>query len=146
MPPIRIDFYLLKSGEPDQRSQLACRLLEKAYLRGHSVFVFCNNKAEAEHLDDLLWSFKEASFIPHNLQGEGPEPPPPIQIGYSDEPRGFNDILLNLADEIPPFVSRFKRVMELVLNEEKAKEISRNHYRAYREKRYELQTHDIDLN
>lgn len=146
MQPSRVDFYLLKGSDPEQRFLLACRLLEKAYQRGHSVFVFCKDKTEAEHLDDLLWSFKEASFIPHNLQGEGPEPPPPIQIGYGNEPRGFNDILLNLADEIPPFVHRFKRVMELVINEENAKEISRSHYRIYREKRCELQTHEIELN
>lgn len=144
MPPIRVDFYLLKSSEPDKRSLLACRLLEKAYLRGHSVFVYCNNKEEAEHLDDLLWSFKDASFIPHNLQGEGPEPPPPVQIGHGDEPRGFNDILLNLADEIPPFFTRFKRVMEVVLNDEQAKETSRAHYRVYRGRQCELQTHEMD--
>ena len=36
---------------------------------------------------------RTTAFIPHNLQGEGPEPPPPIQIGYQEEPRGFNDII-----------------------------------------------------
>lgn len=144
MPPIRVDFYLLNNSDAEARWLLACRLLEKAYLRGHRVFAYCSNQQDAETLDELLWTFKDNSFIPHNLQGEGPEPPPPVQIGYRDEPRGFNDILLNLAAEIPTFYPRFRRVIEIVANDEAAKELSRNHYREYRAKQCELQTHDMD--
>jgi DNA polymerase-3 subunit chi len=144
MPAPRVDFYLLASSEPQARWLLACRLLEKAYLRGHSVFVYCNNQEQAELIDDLLWTFKEDSFIPHNLQGEGPEPPPPVQIGFQHEPRGFHDILLNLADIIPPFYQRFRRVMSLVSNQDECKELSRIHYREYRSKQCELHTHPVE--
>ena len=143
MLPIRVDFYLLDSDQEQDRWLLACRLLEKAYTRGHRVYVSCNHKNDAEFLDELIWTFKEASFIPHNLQGEGPEPPPPIQIGYEREPRGFNDILLNLSDSIPPFYTRFKRVMELVSNIEIAKEQSRFRYKDYKAKGCELHIHRI---
>lgn len=143
MQSIRVDFYLLANGDEQTRLLLACRLLEKAYFRGHRVFVYCNNQQEAETLDELLWTFKDNSFIPHNIQGEGPEPPPPIQIGYHSEPRGFDDILFNLATEIPIFYSRFRRVIEIVTNNEVAKELSRSHYREYRAKQCELKTHEI---
>ncbi|MFC3909522.1 DNA polymerase III subunit chi [Legionella dresdenensis] len=143
MSQIRIDFYLLSESGSNARWLLACRLLEKAYLRGHRVFVFCNNKEQAELLDELLWTFREDSFIPHNLQGEGPEPPPPIQIGYQGEPRGFNDILLNLSDTIPDFFKRFKRVMEIVGNDDDAKAISRTHYREYKNQQCDLHTHNM---
>ncbi|RMX03843.1 DNA polymerase III subunit chi [Legionella jordanis] len=141
----RIDFYLLKDSEEQSPWLLACRLLEKAYLRNHRVFVFCSNQEDAYRLDELLWTFKDNSFIPHNLQGEGPEPPPPIQIGYQGEPRGFNDILLNLSHEIPTFYGRFRRIMEIVSNNEAAKAVSRNHYREYRMKQCEIHTHEIVL-
>ena len=156
MSSIRVDFYLLQDNagqeEPglknvsqataiNSKALFACRLIEKAYLRGHQLFVYCNNKQDAEALDELLWIFKEDSFIPHNLQGEGPERPPPIQIGYEREPRGFSEILLNFADTIPDFFNRFQRVMEIVPNEEQAKEISRLHYREYRAKGCVLKTH-----
>lgn len=144
MSPIRVDFYLLSSDQSDAKWLVACRLLEKAYSKGHRVFVYCNNIQEAEHLDELLWTFRDDSFIPHNLQGEGPEPPPPIQIGYDKEPRGFNDILLNLSNDIPTFHSKFKRVMELVINVETEKELSRLHYKEYRAKGFDLHTHNID--
>ena len=143
MSPIRVDFYLLASNQNDARWLIACRLLEKAYARGHKVYVLCNNKQDAEFLDELLWTFKEDSCIPHNLQGEGPEPPPPIQIGYEREPRGFNDILLNLADYIPPFYAKFKRVMELVINGEIEKEQSRSRYRDYKAKGCDLHVHQM---
>ncbi len=142
---MRVDFYLLAGSDAKEASLIVCRLLEKAYLRGHRVFVYCSNQQEAEELDELLWTFKDNSFIPHNLQGEGPEPPPPIQIGYQDEPRGFNDILINLHSEIPKFYTRFRRIIEVVANNDSAKELSRTHYREYRVNKCELQTHEIAL-
>lgn len=144
MSPVRVDFYLLANDQPDARWLVACRLLEKAYYKGHKVFVFCNNQHDAELIDELLWTFRDDSFIPHNLQGEGPEPPPSIHIGYDKEPRGFNDILLNLANHIPPFFTKFNRVMELVSNVESQKEQSRAHYKEYRARGCELHTHNIE--
>ena len=144
MSPIRVDFYLLTSDQPETRWLVACRLLEKAYLKGHRVYVHCDNQQDAEHLDELLWTFRDDSFVPHNLQGEGPEPPPPVQIGHSKEPRGFNDILLNMSQQIPPFYQKFKRLMELVGNKESAKELSRTHYKEYRARGCDLHTHHID--
>ena len=144
MSQIRVDFYLLSNTEPQAVNLVACRLLEKAYQRGHRVFVFCDSKDNAERLDELLWTYKEDSFIPHNLQGEGPEPPPPVQIGYGTEPRGFNDILLNMSPTIPDYFTRFQRVMEIVAADDTAKEISRNHYREYRSKQCQLHTHNIE--
>jgi DNA polymerase-3 subunit chi len=142
---MRIDFYLLTKREPQAVWLLACRLLEKAYRSEHRIFVYCENKQDAMLIDELLWTYKDDSFIPHNLEGEGPEPPPAVQIGYSaSPPRGFNDILLNMATTIPPFYSRFRRIIEIVGADEQAKEISRNHYREYRAQGFELHTHPMD--
>lgn len=140
---MRVDFYLLNQNQPQAGWLIACRLLEKACLRGHRVFVYCENQDDAALIDELLWTYKDDSFIPHNLQGEGPEPPPAVQIGYGPEPRGFNDILLNMSSTIPPFHSRFQRIMEIVLDNDAAKEISRQHYREYRTKRYDINTHSV---
>ena len=141
---MQVDFYLLKNTQPQAGWLLACRLLEKAYQRNHRVFVYCDNQHDATLLDDLLWTYKEDSFIPHNLQGEGPEPPPAVQIGFGGEPRGFNDILINMATTIPSFHTRFRRIMEIVVNNDAAKEIGRQHYREYRAQRFDLHTHPID--
>lgn len=142
MSPIRVDFYLLGGDEP--KEGFVCRFLEKVYRKGHRVFVFCNHQQEAETLDELLWTFKDDAFIPHNIQGEGPIPPPPIQFGFGKEPNGYQDILLNLANEIPVFCTRFKRIIEIVPNDDAAKEISRQHYKYYRSQGFHIHTHTID--
>ena len=140
---MRIDFYLLPSSQPDIRWLTACRLIEKAYFKGHQVFVYANNQQEAETLDELLWTFREDSFVPHNLQGEGPQPPPPVQIGWEQEPRGFHDILINCSDNIPDFYHKFKRLIEIVPDEEETKAISRAHFRRYRQMGHDLHTHQL---
>lgn len=143
MLPNRIDFYLLSDDQPNAHWLVACRLLEKAYLKGHKVFVYCEHQHDAELLDELLWTFKDDSFIPHNLEGEGPQPPPAIHIGYSKEPRGFNDILLNTSNSIPSFYTKFKRIIELVRNDEVQKEQSRIRYKEYKARGCELFTHAL---
>ena len=144
MSPIRVDFYLLSNAEPSAFGLFACRLIEKAYQRGHRIYIHCKNQADAEQLDELLWTYRDDSFVPHNLQGEGPEPPPPVQIGFDKEPRGYSDILINMADPVPLFFTRFKRVIELVAADEEAKALSRIHYRDYRTKGCDLHTHKME--
>lgn len=145
MLPIHVNFYLLKNEQPAAKWLVACRLTEKAYLKGHRVYVHCTNQQDAEYLDEMLWAFKEDSFIPHNLQGEGPEPPPPVQIGFNKEPRGFEDILINLAHDVPSFFMKFKRIMEIVSHNEQEKERSRAHYRIYKQRGCDLHTHPLEI-
>ena len=141
MLPMQADFYLLDSNE--NKLLFACRLLEKAYKLGHKVFVYCNDHKETETLDELLWTFKPESFIPHNIQGEGPEPPPTIQLGFNNEPRGFEDILLNLHVDIPAFYKKFSRIMEIVSADEECKKQSRARYKEYKKQGAIIKTHDI---
>lgn len=139
---MRIDFYLLKepalSGEA-----LAVRLIEKAYLCHHRVLVHCETKHHAQHLDKLLWTYKDDSFIPHSLQAESLVSQTPILIVYDGNHHNFNDILFNMTPTIPAFHTQFQRMIEIVVDKEEAKEISRQHYRAYRALQYELHTHAI---
>lgn len=144
MSPLKVDFYLLGEEAEKARFIFSCRLAEKAYRLQRSLFVFCENRLTAETLDELLWTFRENSFIPHNLQGEGPEPPPPIQIGYQGEPRGYQDILLNLSPSIPPFYRRFQRIMEIIPNNDDAKEKGRTRFKVYREAGAVIETHSIE--
>lgn len=143
---MRIDFYVLNTSNRDSAELITCRLIDKAYQLGHTVFVCCDNSAEAARIDELLWTYKDDSFVPHHLQGEGPEPPPPVQIGFgTTAPQGFHDVLLNLSPTVPTFHTRFRRIIEVVLNDEASKTISRQHYRAYRNQNFQLHTHSIDV-
>ena len=81
-----VDIYLLQDDSLD-RNHYACRLIEKAYRRQHHVYVQTSSQEHAETLDELLWTFKEESFIPHNLLGEGPHKAPPVQLSTQTAPK-----------------------------------------------------------
>lgn len=122
-------FYLLNDSQDKQH--YACELIEKAYQKGRRIYIHCNTQTQAEDMDNLLWGFKADSFIPHNLQGEAPMPPPPVQLGYSDNAKGFYDILINFSDQIPVFHEQFKHIVELVDDDPETKTRLRLHYREY---------------
>lgn len=140
---MQIDFYLLQPNANISKELLVCRITEKAYKLGHKIFIFCQNQEDTHNLDELLWTYKPDSFLPHNIQGEGPEPPPPIQLGYTTEPRGFNDILINMAPQYPSFYKKFLRIIEIVDSDDVSKENARKLYREYKKQGFNLNTHEI---
>ena len=65
----RIDFYVLAQTDERARQLLACKLAEKAWRLENSVYIHTKNAADAERLDELLWTFRDGSFVPHGLAG-----------------------------------------------------------------------------
>ncbi len=141
---MQVDFYLLQPNTNLSKELFACRIIEKAYKLGHKIFVYCANQKDTHALDELLWTFKQDSFLPHNIQGEGPEPPPAIQLGYTSEPRGFNDILVNMSPQAPDFYKKFARIIEIVGQDNDSKENSRRLYKEYKQNGLRLKTHEIN--
>src|SRR5438552_1565554 len=139
----KIDFYIL--SDPDEKSRLvfACRLIEKAYKRGHRIYIHADSLLEANQLDELLWTYRDDSFLPHHLHGEGPDPAPPIQIGHVAQSEKHRDILINLNKNIPVFYPQFARVIELVMNNPSTQECAREHYRLYRADGHLITTHKL---
>ena len=139
----RIDFYVLPDADPAQRPLLACKLAEKAFSQGLKVYIHTADAGEAARLDDLLWTFRAGSFIPHALQSDDAAEPPPVLIGHDHEPHTHTDVLINLGNDIPRFFSRFERVAELVDQRTELLAQSRERFRYYRERGYELNTHQL---
>lgn len=137
----QVDFYILANDT--DRHQFACQLVEKAYKCKHRIFIQCNDEPHVHQLDDQLWIYKKTSFIPHNIQGEGPEPPPPVQLGFTEQAPKFSDILINLSLEIPSYHHQFKRIIEIVDDSEPVKQALRKHYRYYQSQSYPIYNHKI---
>lgn len=140
----RIDFYVLKSGPAGAAQMTACKLAEKAYQLGHRIYIHTGDADDARAVDELLWTFRAGSFIPHRLC-ETDEDFAPVLIGHGEPPEIRPDLLINLAGESTPpmFFSRFERVAEIVEPEEPQRGRARERFRFYRERGYELATHDI---
>lgn len=138
-----IDFYLLGKNSNGGCDHVACRLAEKAFRLGHRVYMYTDDIDACKRLDELLWTFSANSFLPHTLDLDAGDRDTPVCIGDQEPPTGFADTLISLSKEVPSFFSRFERVAEVVGASDSEKQQARDRYRYYRDRGYELQTHDL---
>jgi DNA polymerase-3 subunit chi len=140
----RVDFYVLARPGEQSRYTFACRLVEKAYRLDNTVHIHANSRADAQRLDELLWTFRDGSFVPHHLLGsERGDMPSPVTIGYDEQLADSRDLLINLCDDVPPFAEGFARVAELVTSDEDSKLKSRKRFVHYRDNGHTLDTHNV---
>jgi len=143
----RIDFYILSEDFAAATSHVltACKLCDKATVGGKRVFAYVPETATAEALDSALWTFRQGSFISHERQGElAPVAPlPAVLIGSSEPPASYDAVMINLGLDVPEFFSRFERVLEIVDADPAARSKSRERYKFYRDRGYELATHNL---
>lgn len=135
-----VDFYVLADADPRRRELLACRIAEKAFGLQHRVFIHAADPAQAQSLDALLWTFRNDTFLPHSCMGEDDAP---VLIGSGEAPTDNRYLLLNLADAVPAFFSRFERVAEIINEDPAVREAGRERFRFYRDRGYSLRTHKL---
>lgn len=135
-----VDFYVLNENSGQQQSlAFACQLIEKAYLQQQTVYVHTSSAEDAERIDNLLWTFKDDSFIPHALYQANDPSPPAVQIGHGEALVKAN-ILVNLCNKIPAFYQQYPRIIEIVFNDPIVQQLARERYKQYREQQYEINT------
>lgn len=140
------DFYIMKEAEDEQRFLIACRLTEKAMAQGLKVYIHTASEQSAQDMDDLLWSFKPESFIPHTIVGledNMDDEEIPVLIGYEGNASTKGQLLINLCDQVPDGVENFDRIAEIVPNREEAKVISREHWNTCKTLGFELKHHQM---
>ena len=144
----RIDFYILENGPAEYRHVTACRLTDKAFSLDNTIYIHTESQEQANHMDNLLWTFRAGSFLPHHIHGSSAATQgelPPILIGHNAEPEEHNQVLINLDHSVPMFFSRFERVAEIIANDEQSKQQGRERFKFYRERGYELKTHSLTV-
>jgi DNA polymerase-3 subunit chi len=140
----RVDFYLLPDQDPKARRTFACRLAEKAYKLEHKVFIRTEDELEANILDELLWTFRQGSFVPHTLLKNLPyDPIAAVIIGTGEIPEPPPTILINLASTAPADWQRFQRIAELVTQDQATRTAGRSKYRFYHDQGAELHLHRL---
>lgn len=138
----RVDFYVLGSSSDNARLSFTCRLTEKVFNLGQRVFIHSASASSNAQLDDMLWTFKAGAFVPHaateRANGE------PVVLGHDAEPDdGEWDVLINLSADVPDFFSRYHRVAEVVDKQAGRRDAGRERFRFYRERGYEIHTHNV---
>ncbi len=139
----QVDFYILTDHSSGDRFGMACRLAGKAWQQGHRIYLHTNSEAESQHVDRLLWTFRQDSFIPHGLADGSDSEHNPVLIGHAGAAGEEHDVLINLATEVPQFFSRFQRVAEFIDHDAEIKKSGRSRYCFYRDRGYPLNTHEI---
>ncbi len=139
----RIDFYVLPDHKENGRALLACRLADKAYSLGHTVYLCAGSEARAAALDDLLWTFRQDSFVPHERYPLVGEEGSPVLVGAATPAMVEAQVLINLTDSLPEGFERYQRVVELVDQHPDVLAQSRERFRQYRERGCAPETHKL---
>ena len=140
--PGQVDFYVRPDSSPDALERFACRLVETAWQRGRGVLVLAGSDAAAQRLDDLLWTFREESFVPHRRLGaREPAAGEPVIVGTPGKWEGALDVLLNLTASVPAETGRAARIAEIVPAEGAGRDAGRRRFREYRDRGFEIRTH-----
>lgn len=142
----KVDFYVLNASGEVARQQFACRLAEKAYRLDHSVHILAADAQSVGRLDDLLWTFRDGSFVPHeriDSSDSGATPKSPVTIGSDGASGGDADLLINLSSEVPSSVAAFPRIAEIVTADGESKDASRARFVEYRDAGHTLETHKL---
>ncbi|MBD3766554.1 MAG: DNA polymerase III subunit chi [Gammaproteobacteria bacterium] len=120
-------FYLLADATQATRQQFICRFGEMVIKRHRQALIYCDSDAQAETLDDLLWTHTSpTSFVAHSVNFACPAP---IQLVTTSFP-SQGDILLNLTDELLT-VTGYQRIVEIINPE--SRDASRSRWRHYQQ-------------
>jgi len=144
----QIDFYILHNPHVTTREteRFVCQLVDKIWHQGYRIYIHTDSLPRAKLLDEILWTFKQDSFIPHDIydvEEDVDMMSVPVWIGFNNKVCEQTDVLINLTTEIPEKVDNFQRIAEIVDDSNNDRQKGRERYRLYRDKDYTLKTHDI---
>ncbi len=132
-----IRFYTLNDAGGSARLRQACALTEQAWLAGERVLVWLDGADEMARFDDLLWSFGERSFVPHEPLAADPaasEAPVQLHAGALPDGAGATFGTLVMLRETPaPEALRFATVIEVLDADPACRNAGRARFRWYRE-------------
>ena len=138
----RADFYLIdKPRFRDDPLLLVCELVKKAYAAEQPTLILARSPEQAEALDEKLWEFDDASFIPHQLAGDEDDAITAVVIAVPGVATADRPLVVNLRDECAP--GAFERVLEVVAADPAEREGSRVRWSEYKKRGFEVAKHDM---
>ena len=140
---LRIDFYVIEGTAASARLKVACRLAEKAYLASQRALIWHTERAELEALDELLWTFADGSFVPHEWLTSNAAAQAPVLLSAATPPAEAFDFVVNLAADPPPFLGQTRRIAEIIDGDAGRRQAGRVRFKAYRELGLEPITHTL---
>ena len=139
----RADFYLIdKPRFREEPLLLVCELARKAFDAGIPTLVLARDTAQAEAIDDLMWSFDPDAYLPHQIAGSDDEDElTPILILAPDTDFPMRPMVINLRDAAVE--GDFERVLEVVPADPAARAPLRERWKQYQTRGLDLNKHDM---
>ena len=139
----RADFYLVtKPRFREDALLLVCELARKAHDAGFPTLVLARDAAQAEALDDLLWSFDPDAYLPHQIAGmDEDDELAPILILPPEADAPMRPLVINLRDAA--VVGDFERVLVVVPADPEARLPLRERWKQYQARGLQLAKHDM---
>lgn len=133
-----IRFYTLADTGGPPRLKQVCTLIEKAFRDGERVLVWLEDDAALTQFDNLLWTFGDRSFVPHEPLAADPaacEAPVQLYAG-ADLPaatQGHFTTLVMLREQASKAALQFPAVIEVVDADPAIRAAGRARFRFYRD-------------
>ncbi len=130
----QIDCY---HDQPDRLTQ-AVRLATLAWERRKPITFYIPDPARAEAFDKALWATDPQSFIPHCHSNSAEADRTLIIITDHLEAVSQDELLVNLADDVPPGFARYQRLFEIVSQHDADKITARERMAFYKDRGYPI--------
>ena len=140
---MRADFYLIaKPRFAAQPLLLVCELARRACDSNQFTLVLARDAAQAEELDELLWSFDPDAYIPHQIVGDDvDEEEAIVLIAAPGAEAPERPLVINLRDDA--WTAACERVLEVVPADPEARAPLRERWKQYQALGYDLNKHDM---
>lgn len=139
----RADFYIVP--EPAVPYRFVCQLTERVRTEGYDMYIHTASREEAVTIDDLLWTFRDISFLPHAvIDSADAVEDCPVIIGWEGEAPLARRVLINLSGAAPDNPDAYERIIEIVASEPEGRRQARLRYKDYRARGLELHSHNIE--
>ena len=90
--------------------KFVCDVTELFYNQNHSLAIYAHDPKSVTQIDQLLWTWKQDSFIPHSRSGQ--QDTTPVTISASGEDLAHTDVLIQFDPIQPDELSRFRYVID----------------------------------
>lgn len=128
-----VQFIVAEDTAKLDRRRMACVLAEQTHLKQRRLRIVTATPEELNALDDLLWTFSDISFVPHEKLPSGQTPAAPIVLSCDAFVPAADDVIVNLANTVPAEILQAARVVELVDHDADARLAARRRYRIYQD-------------
>ena len=88
-------------------------LLEKTLERGWKAVVETGSRERAEALDAALWTYRDESFLPHGVAGQGSDALQPVLITVNDDNGNGANVRFFVDRAVPRETAGYDRIVYL---------------------------------